>query len=218
MLPAVWRRWVLNEGGEVVRTRYELALWIQARDALRARGLYRACSHRYGDPASWMMPRVQWLRERGELAAVFNRPLSAPDRLAQLELEQRQLARPLQEGYEQGDRVLYDGLRLTGEPPSERHVEESKLAKLAPRMLPEVQYAQLLVDVNRDVPFLEELGHYGQGARSPVRQGQLVGALLANISGSAMRRWRSRAATASGSCARPPAATSPRRTSRPPTP
>jgi hypothetical protein len=50
-------------------------------------------------------------------------------------------------------------------------------------MLPEVQYAQLLVDVNRDVPFLEELGHYGQGARSPVRQGQLVGALLANIFG-----------------------------------
>jgi TnpA family transposase len=46
-----------------------------------------------------------------------------------------------------------------------------------------VQYAQLLIDVNRDVPFLEELGHYGQGARSPVRQGQLVGALLANIFG-----------------------------------
>ncbi len=27
-------------------------------------------------------------------------------------------------------------------------------------MLPEVHYAQLLVDVNRDVPFLEELGHW----------------------------------------------------------
>jgi TnpA family transposase len=183
VLPAVWRRWALNEDGEVVRTRYQLALWIQARDALRARGLYRACSHRYGDPASWMMPRVQWLRERGELAAVFNRPVSAQERLAQLERQQRELARQLQEGYEQGERVLYDGLRLTGEPPSERQMPESKLAKLAPRMLPEVQYAQLLVDVNRDVPFLEELAHYGQGARSPVRQGQLVGALLANIFG-----------------------------------
>jgi len=65
VLPAVWRRWVLNEGGEVVRTRYELALWIQARDALRARGLYRASSHRYGDPASWMMPRVPMAQRAG---------------------------------------------------------------------------------------------------------------------------------------------------------
>jgi TnpA family transposase len=183
VLPVVWRRWVLNEDREVVRTRYELALWIQARDALRARGLYRACSHRYGDPASWMMPRAQWLRERSELAAVFDRPLSAQERLEQLELDQRRLARQLQERYEQGERVLYDGIGLTGEPPSEREVKESRLAKLAPQMLPEVQYAQLLVDVNRDVPFLDELGHYGQGARSPVRQGQLVGALLANIFG-----------------------------------
>jgi hypothetical protein len=38
VLPAVWRRWVPKEDGEVVRTRYELGLWIQARDALRARG------------------------------------------------------------------------------------------------------------------------------------------------------------------------------------
>ncbi|MGO9899496.1 MAG: Tn3 family transposase [Solirubrobacteraceae bacterium] len=65
-----------------------------------------------------------------------------------------------------------------GPPPAERQIPESKLA---PQMLPEVQYAQLLIDVNRDVPFLAELGHYGQGARSPVRQSQLVGALLANI-------------------------------------
>jgi hypothetical protein len=183
VLPAVWRRWVLNDDGDVVRTRYELGLWIQARDALRARGLYRACSHRYGDPASWMMPRAQWQRERAELAVVFDRPLSAHERLAQLEQQQRALARQLQQRYEEGERALYDGIRLTGEPPSEREVKESKLARLAPRMLPEVQYAQLLVEVNRDVPFLHELSHYGQGARSPVRQGQLVAALLANIFG-----------------------------------
>ncbi len=120
VLPAVWRRWVVNDDGEVVRTRYELGLWIQARDALRARGLYRACSHRYGDPTSWMMPRVQWQRERTELAAVFDRPLSAQERLAQLERQQQELARELQAGYDQGERVLYDGIGLTGEPPSER--------------------------------------------------------------------------------------------------
>lgn len=70
VLPAGWRDWTLDEDGTPVRTRYELALWIKTRDALRARGLYRAASHRYGDPAGWMMPpRVQWQRERAELAA-----------------------------------------------------------------------------------------------------------------------------------------------------
>ena len=44
-----------------MRTRYEIAVWLAARDALRTRRLYRAGSHRYGDPAAWMMPKAQWV-------------------------------------------------------------------------------------------------------------------------------------------------------------
>jgi TnpA family transposase len=183
VLPATWRQWTLDERGQTVRTRYELALWIQARDALRARGLHRVGSHRYGDPADWMMPRVQWERERVELAAVFERPLDGAERLTQLERRKRQLVRDLQDGYERGERVLFDGQQLTGEPASERRSEPSEIAAVVPRMLPEVQFASLLVDVHRDTGFLDELGHYGQGARSPVRQGQLLAALLADIFG-----------------------------------
>jgi TnpA family transposase len=183
VLPAGWRDWTLDEDGIPVRTRYELALWIKARDALRARGLYRAGSHRYGDPADWMMPRLQWRRERAELAELFDRPLDGAQRLAALEGRQRELARALQEGYERGERVLFDGQRLTGEPAGERHVDESPVARLVSGMLPPVQYASLLVDVHRDTGFLDELQHYGQGARSPARQGQLVAALLADIFG-----------------------------------
>jgi Domain of unknown function (DUF4158) len=58
VLPAAWRTWTLDEHGRPLRTRYELALWLLARDALRSRGLYRARSHRYGDPLGWMMPRA----------------------------------------------------------------------------------------------------------------------------------------------------------------
>ena len=50
-------------------------------------------------------------------------------------------------------------------------------------MLPPVRYASLLIDVHRDTGFLDELRHYGQGARSQARQGQLVAALLADIFG-----------------------------------
>ena len=183
VLPAAWRDWTLDEDGTPVRTRYELALWIKAREALRARGLYRTSSHRYGDPADWMMPRVQWQRDRVELAALFDRPLDGAQRLAALDGRQRELARALQDGYERGERVLFDGHKLTGEPAGERRIDDSPVARLVSGMLPPVQYASLLIDVHRDTGFLDELRHYGQGARSQARQGQLVAALLADIFG-----------------------------------
>jgi hypothetical protein len=88
VLSPTYRTWVVDEHGRTVRTRYELALWLTARDALRARRLYRAGSHRYGDPAAWMMPPAQWQAERVELAAVFDRPLDGLERLEQLQREQ----------------------------------------------------------------------------------------------------------------------------------
>ncbi len=183
VLPAGWRQWTLDGQGQVIRTRFEVALWIGARDALRARGLYRASSHRYGDPAAWMMPRVQWQRERAELAAIFDRPLDADERLLQLEREQRRLVQQPQDGYERGERVLFDGHSLTGEPPGERQTHESKVAKLVPAMLPTIQFSEILIDVHRDLGFLNELQHYGQGARSQARHGELIAALLADIFG-----------------------------------
>jgi hypothetical protein len=130
-----------------------------------------------------MMPRVQWQRDRVELAELFDRPLDGAQRLAALEGRQRELARGLQAGYERGERVLFDGHELTGEPAGERRVEDSPVARLVSGMLPPVQYASLLIDVHRDTGFLDELRHYGQGARSQARQGQLVAALLADIFG-----------------------------------
>ena len=79
--------------------------------------------------------------------------------------------------------MLFDGHGLTGEPAGERRVDDSSVARLVSAMLPPVQYASLLVDVHRDTGLLDELRHYGQGARSQARQGQLVAALLADIFG-----------------------------------
>jgi hypothetical protein len=84
ILSPTYRAWVVDEHGRIVRARYEFALWLAARDALRARRLYRAGSHRYGDPAACMMPQAQWAAERVELAAVSDRPLDPGVRLEQL--------------------------------------------------------------------------------------------------------------------------------------
>jgi len=151
ILSASYRAWVVDEQGRVVRTRYEIALWLAARDALRARRLYRAGSHRYGDPAAWMMPKAQWAVERVELATVFDRPLDAQARLEQLQDDQERLVRSLQLGHETGVEVLYDGQKIIGRRPGPQPVPESArdLVASTHAMLPKVGLAALVIDVDR---------------------------------------------------------------------
>lgn len=184
VLPAAWRAWTLDEHDRPLRTRYELALWLLARDALRSRGLYRARSHRYGDPLGWMMPQAQWQREREGLAVIFDRPLDPTTRLHELQTTQESLVRRLQHGFERGERVLFDGEKITGERPSEQRVAKCELARVVHGMLPHVELAALLVEVNRETGFLDELSHAGASrARSPHRPQQVLGALVAAATG-----------------------------------
>ncbi len=186
VLSPTYRAWVVDEHGRVVRTRYQLALWLVARDALRARRLYRAGSHRYGDPAAWMMPRKQWEAERVELAAVFDRPLDGRVRLEQLQGDQERLVRALQHGHETGVDVLYDGEKIVGRRPGAQLVPASarELVASTHAMLPRLGIAALIIDVARDIPFMDELHHAGgQQARSPTRRGQLFAALVACATG-----------------------------------
>ncbi|MDQ3677621.1 MAG: Tn3 family transposase [Actinomycetota bacterium] len=186
VLSPTYRAWVVDEQGRVVRTRYEIALWLAARDALRARRLYRAGSHRYGDPAAWMMPAAQWSAERVELAAVFARPLDARVRLDELQVEQERRVRGLQQGYESGVDVLYDGQQIVGRRPRAQLLPDStrRLVSSTHAMLPKVSLAALIIDVDRDTAFMDELPHAGgQQARSPERRGQLFAALVAAATG-----------------------------------
>lgn len=186
VLSPIYRTWVVDEHGRIVRTRYELALWLAARDALRAGRLYRAGSHRYGDPAAWMMPRKQWLAERVELAAVFDRPLDGRQRLEQLQGDQERLVRALQHGHETGVDVLYDGEKIVGRRPGAQPVPASarELVTSTHAMLPRLGIGALIIDVARDVPFMDELRHAGgQQSRSPTRRGQLFAALVACATG-----------------------------------
>jgi len=137
ILSAVYRAWVVDEQGRIVRTRYEIALWLVARDALRARRLYRASSHRYGDPAAWMMPKAQWAAERAELATVFDRPLDAQARLGQLQGDQERLVRTLQQGYETGvattARRSSAGARAPSSFPSPHETSSRQRTRCCPR-------------------------------------------------------------------------------------
>ena len=133
-----------------------------------------------------MMPAAQWQAERVELAAVFDRPLDGLERLQQLQREQEQLVRALQHGHETGVDMLYDGEKIVGRRPDAQPVPTSarELGASTHAMLPRVGLPALIIDVARDIPFMDELRHAGsQQARSATRRDQLFAALVAAATG-----------------------------------
>jgi Tn3 transposase DDE domain len=116
----------------------------------------------------------------------LDRPLDGRVRLEQLQGDQERLVRALQHGHETGVDVLYDGEKIVGRRPGAQPVPASarELVASTHAMLPRVGIAALIIDVARDIPFMDELRHAGgQQARSPIRRGQLFAALVACATG-----------------------------------
>jgi len=181
LLPREYRGWVLDEDGRVQRTRYELGLWCAIRDALRDGRLFRTASRKYLNPAAFLLPDREWARAREELAITFGRPLDPAQRLHDLEVEQTRLIEQVQLAVDQGDRVrLDDQDRLISSPPraepEDPAVAELKAAVVA--QIPEIELADLLIEVDQWTAFSEELRH---AAGATPRAGRLHERLYAAV-------------------------------------
>jgi TnpA family transposase len=162
MLPREYRAWVADEHGRVLRTRYELGLWCSIRDALRDGRLFRAASRKYLDPAGFLLPDREWARAREELAVTFNRPLDPAVRLAELEVEQTRLIEQVQHAVDAGGGVSLDDRGRLVSPqlraePDDPTVTELKAAVAA--QIPEIELADLLIEVDQWTGFSDELRH-----------------------------------------------------------
>ncbi len=94
--------------------------------------------------------------------------------------------RALQQGHETGADVLYDGEKIVARRPDAQPVPTSarELVTSTHAMLPRLGIAALIIDVARDIPFMDELRHAGgQQARSATRRDQLFAALVAAATG-----------------------------------
>ena len=181
VLPREYRSWVLDEHDRVLRTRYELGLWCAIRDALRDGRLFRPASRKYLDPAGFLLPDREWARAREELAITFDRPLDAAERLHALQAEQTRLIEQVQLAVDHGDGVRLDdrGRLLSTQPraqPEDPAVAELKAAVVA--QIPEIELADLLIEVDQWTGFSEELRH---AAGATPRAGRLHERLYAAV-------------------------------------
>jgi len=181
LLPAEFRPWVCDGQGRVLRTRYELGLWSAVRDALRAGCLHRAASRKYLDPAAFLLPAPEWARAREELAITFDRPLDPGERLAFLEAEQTRLLEQAQAAVDAGEGLRLDERGRLTSAPARSEGEDPVVAKLKGEVLariPEIELADLLIEVDAWTSFTEELRHV---AGATPRAGQLPERLYAAV-------------------------------------
>jgi hypothetical protein len=136
LVPKAWRAWVGDEDGRVHRTRLELGLWFVARDALRAGRLFRPVRRRYADPAGFLVPSERWQGQRHELTVTFGRTLDADERLRQLELQQQEALRGLQDAVDAGDGVRLAAGRLELSRAPRRPPHRCRPATVAPAAPP----------------------------------------------------------------------------------
>ena len=182
LLPKAWRAWAVDSEGRVQRTRFELGLWFVLRVALRAGRVFRPVSRRYADPAGFLMPVERWSTDRSELSITFGRTLDPDQRLRELEAEQRQALRRLQDAVDAGGGVrLVDGRLEVSRPDAlDENPAAVRLRTELDRLTPRIDIPDLLAEVNGWTGFTSQLTHAaGADPRMADLQQHLIAALLA---------------------------------------
>jgi TnpA family transposase len=155
-----WRAHVVDSArGRLDRRAYEVSVAYELRAALRAGRVWVPHSRCHTDPVSMLLPAEQWLPIRGEFARTTGRPLEIAERLADLAEQQHDRLARLAEvrDAESLARLQEDGLLTQDPPPAGDAGDERRLRRLIEPRLPELDLAQLLIEVDRWTGFSRHL-------------------------------------------------------------
>jgi TnpA family transposase len=142
-----WRAHVVDRGrGRLDRRAYELCAAYELRSALRAGRVWVPGSRRHEDPAGFLLPGDRWRDIREEFTATVERSLNGDERLGELTVEQAELATRLGQARDlEAEARLADGELIAETDPVG---ESDTLARLIEQRLPEVDLADLLIEVD----------------------------------------------------------------------
>jgi TnpA family transposase len=174
-----WRAHVVDTGrGRLDRRAYELCAAYELRSALRAGRIWVPGSRRHEDPASFLLSGDRWRDMREEFAATVERSSKSEDRLVELAVEQTELATRLGQARDhEAEARLADGELIAETDPVG---ETDALARLIEQRLPEVDLADLLIEVDGWTGFTRNLVPLsGNQSRSIEMPGVLYAAIMA---------------------------------------
>jgi TnpA family transposase len=175
-----WRPYVVDPGrGRLDRRAYELCAAYELRAALRAGRVWVPGSRRHTDPASLLLSDENWHQIRTEFAETVEQPTDGSERLRALAREQAGLLERLARERDQtAEAQLADG-ELTVKAAGDA-TEDGRLRRLIEPRLPEVDLAELLIEVDGWTGFTDHLMPLsGNRRRSPDMPCLLYAAILA---------------------------------------
>ncbi|MBI5930538.1 MAG: Tn3 family transposase [Chloroflexi bacterium] len=176
---AEWRWRVFNPNLSVNRRWYELAIMSLLRDALRSGRIWVENSRRYTNLENYLIPNTQWPDLRPVYLELVNGKAEAELRLAGLQQQLEAAYQALDEQLPQDEALHMDGDRLILKP-FEGHAEESPLSGKIQALLPHLQLAELLHEVDTWTHFSAHFEHAaGSSPRIPDLNRHLYAVLLA---------------------------------------
>ena len=157
-IPNDWRSRVFNRDHTTNRRWYELCAMTELRDALRSGRVWVEHSQRYTNLETYLIPKDQWEELRVVYLDLVNGTPDVDQRLAQLQSQ-------LEEAFQQLDEQLpHDAaLRMEGDrivlTQFEGDAQETHLSNQIQSMLPHLQLAELLHEVDAWTKFSDRFQH-----------------------------------------------------------
>ena len=183
-VPARWRAHVTGHDGRPDRRRWELCLLSELRTALRSGAVWVQGSRRYQPPDRYLIAPAAWPARRDAARRMLGLPASADDRLEQLAHDVDERVAALDRALATGDvavDVQEGELHVRRLPGAERPAATTALAAQIAGRLPQVDLADILIDVDAWTAFSDELSHaHGATPRQPRLHEHRYAALLAH--------------------------------------
>ncbi len=159
-VPVAWRSRVVNRDGSVNRRWYELCIMVELRDALRSGRIWVEHSRRYTNLENYLIPKERWDGLRTVFLDLVNNTGDGGQRLSQLQVQ-------LEDAFRQLDDQLPDDNALRMEngkiilTPFKGEKEETPLSYQVQSLLPHLQLAELLHEVDTWTKFSQHFQHAG---------------------------------------------------------
>lgn len=183
-VPARWRPHVRTPDGRLDRRQWELCLLSELRTALRSGAVWVQGSRRYQPADRYLIAAAAWPARRDAARAMLGLPAHADERLAQLAADIDERVAALDRALTDGDVAVdvQDGeLHVRRLPGAERPATTTALAREIAARLPQIDLADVLIDVDAWTQFSDELTHaHGATPRQPRLREHRYAALLAH--------------------------------------
>jgi TnpA family transposase len=163
-----WKRLVIDQAGQVSQAAYTLCVMERLQDRLRRRDIYVAAGERWGDPRAKLLQGAAWEAKRTQICRTLGHATSSDEVVAGLSAELEATYRRVAARFAANEavRVEFKDDKATLTIPQLDKLEEPasllELRQQTAALLPQVDLAELLLEIQAKTGFADEFTHVSE--------------------------------------------------------